>query len=162
MQKFFKGFGYAFRGIKKAVWTERNLRFHLGAAVLALCLGLIAGISTVEYILLFTIIGIIISLEMMNSAIERAVDLETKGEKSALAGKAKDIAAGSVLISAFFALLSGIMLFCTQGRPQIIFSFFRENLWAVAMGIIFVVLWLLWVFRGNFSDVDKEEDKDYE
>lgn len=135
------------------------MRFHLGAGIIALCLSLIVKLSAAENVLLFVIIGSVMALEAVNSAIEQAVDLAAKGKISVTAKYAKDMSAGAVLIMAFFALLSGILMFFTKERAYIIFDFFKNNSFAAAVGIIFIILWLIWVFKSDFSKISMSENK---
>lgn len=155
--KFFKSFYYALCGIKQCVWCERNFRFHLGAGLIALSLSLIVGLSAGQNALLFILIGLILALEAINSAIERAVDLAGGGEYSKLAKSAKDMSSGAVLIMAVFAVLAGIELFFADGRFKTIIAFFKENIWADITAVITVPLWLAWVLKCDLSDLDKED-----
>ena len=108
--KFFRGFIYAAEGIVVALKEERNLRFHLVAAVLVAIAGLLTGLSQTEWFIILILFGVMFALEIMNSAVERVVDLVTM-EKKPLAKQAKDMAAGAVLVFATISAIIGLLLF---------------------------------------------------
>lgn len=103
-------FKYALTGIYQALKEEPNLKFHLFAGLLALIAGLVFQITTAEWIVLFLLIGLVISVELTNTAIEAVVDSFTDQQHPA-AKKAKDISAGAVLIVAITALAIGVLIF---------------------------------------------------
>ena len=113
MRRFLRGFRYAWAGIVAAVRTERNFRFHLCAAAYVLWFSQYYTFTRVEYALLALCIGGVMALELVNSAVERAVDKpDTTHWWSA--GAAKDMAAGAVLITALGALVIGCCLLLPQ------------------------------------------------
>lgn len=103
-------FFYAVRGIFYGYQTERNLRFHVFAAVLVVFFAVFFQISRMEWLFLIFAIGTVISLELINSAVERVVDLVTE-EYHELAKVAKDLAAGAVMVSAIASAIIGICIF---------------------------------------------------
>jgi diacylglycerol kinase len=106
-----RSFGYAFRGIYDALTQERNLRIHFAAgASLLFFSGYYYNLSRTETALLVVCIGFVIAAEMLNTAIEKAVDLATDTIHP-LAKTAKDVAAGAVLISAATSVAVGFLLF---------------------------------------------------
>ena len=110
MKKFFQSVGFAINGITQAFRTERNLRMQFAIGLVVVAAGFYFRVSTLEWIALLLTTGIVISLELVNSAIEALVDLVTK-EHHPLAGKVKDISAGAVLVFAVIALITGILIF---------------------------------------------------
>ena len=106
LRRFFKSFAFAGKGIARAVKTGRNFRFQLSAVPLAVFLGLLAGLTAVEWCLLFVCCAAVLGGELMNSAIEATVDLCCP-EQRELAGAAKDMAAGAVLVCAAFSTAVG-------------------------------------------------------
>ncbi|KRL38447.1 hypothetical protein FD20_GL001647 [Liquorilactobacillus uvarum DSM 19971] len=90
---------------------ERNLRFHLFAATMALILGWLLKLSAGEWLWLCLSISLVIINEIWNTVAENIVDLVTDYQYSILAKKAKDMAAGAVLLSAFFALIVALVIF---------------------------------------------------
>lgn len=110
IKKLFKSFSYAIEGIIHAAKKERNLRIHLTVTVLVCLFGLWFSISITEWLIILLTIAGVISLELVNTALERVVDLVTT-EHRPLAKQAKDVAAGAVLIFAFIAVIIGIVIF---------------------------------------------------
>lgn len=110
MKAFLKGFVYAGQGVLAALKSERNLRFHLCAAGYVLLLSLFYPFGRAEYALLFLCIGGVIAMELVNSAVERAVDCPDPAHWRA-AGQAKDMAAGAVLVFSIAAAAIGAVLF---------------------------------------------------
>ena len=106
----YKSFGYAFQGIFNTIRTERNIKIHCAAAILVKIFGIWLQISTTDWMICFILFGLILALELVNTAVEATVDLFTE-ERKPLAKKAKDAAAGAVLIAAIFAVVIGILIF---------------------------------------------------
>ena len=105
-----KSFKYAFEGIKEAYINERNMKIHFLLMVLAIVLGFILKLSSVEWAILTITIGLVLILEFINTSLEQIVDIVSP-EKQEKAKIAKDVAAAGVLISAIVAVLVGIFLF---------------------------------------------------
>lgn len=106
----FRSFSFAMNGIRSAIRTERNMKIHVTFSVLVIGSGLFFGISKTEWLIVFIAIGGMLSLELVNTAIERVVDLVTE-EFHPLAKQAKDMAAGAVFIFAFISVVIGILIF---------------------------------------------------
>ena len=99
LTRFARGFVYAYNGIRAAIREERNFRFHLCAALYAFVAAYWAQLPAVETALIALCVAAVLALELVNSAIERAVDKpDTTHWWSA--GAAKDMAAGAVLVMA--------------------------------------------------------------
>lgn len=105
-----KSFQYAFEGISVGIKKERNMKIHCFATVCVIIAGLLFRISTVEWCFCFILFGMILSLELVNTAMEAVVDLVTE-ERKPLAKLAKDTAAGAVLIAAIMAAVTGCIIF---------------------------------------------------
>jgi undecaprenol kinase len=105
-----KSFYFAVTGIKTALQTERNMRIHLLVSIIVIGCSIFFSINQWEWLFVIVAIGGIFSLELMNSAIERVVDLITV-EYHPLAKQAKDLAAGAVFIYAVIAVIIGIIIF---------------------------------------------------
>lgn len=103
-------FKYAFSGIWTALKQEPNLIFHLIAALLALLLGFYFQISETKWLTIILTIGLVVSLELTNTAIEEVVNSFT-AEVHPSAKKAKDVAAGAVLVASITALIIGLYIF---------------------------------------------------
>ncbi|MFY9214860.1 MAG: diacylglycerol kinase [Tissierellaceae bacterium] len=103
-------FNYAVSGIILSLKTERNMLIHYIIAILVLGLSLFFDFTRVEFLLLLFAISLVLTLEMINTAIEKTVDMVTK-EYHPYARIAKDISAGAVLIASVNALIVGYLLF---------------------------------------------------
>ena len=119
IKRFLNSFVCAFRGIISALKTEQNLVIDLIVAVLTVGLGFLLKLSTMEFIIVILAIGLVISMELINTAIEYVVDMAMP-EIHPLAKLSKDIAGGAVLISAIVALIIGLIIYL----PKII-EYFR-------------------------------------
>ncbi len=108
--RLYKSFQYALEGIWTGIRQERNMRIHCGAVILVVFAGIFLKLSLTEWCLCFILFGLILALELMNTALESVVDLVTE-EYRPLAKKAKDTAAGAVLVAAVMAAVVGCMLF---------------------------------------------------
>ncbi len=106
----YKSFGYAFEGIFAGIRGERNMKIHCFAAVCVVVAGVLFHISVTEWCICLVLFGLILSLELVNPAIEAVVDLVTE-DKKPLAKLAKDTAAGAVLIAAVMAAMAGLLIF---------------------------------------------------
>ncbi|MDO4595674.1 MAG: diacylglycerol kinase family protein [Coriobacteriaceae bacterium] len=107
---FFQSFRYALEGLKTATRTERNINVMLAAALVALVLGFVLKIDIVSWCLVLLCCGIVITAELLNTAIETVVDLCCQ-EINPLAKRAKDIAAAAVYVMSFVSAIIGIVIF---------------------------------------------------
>lgn len=103
-------FRYAFEGIWTAFKDQPNLYIHLFAAILVICAGMYFKISKIEWLIITLTIGIVIGIEFTNTAIEEVVNSFTDEEHPS-AKKAKDVAAGAVLVVAIMAASVGLIIF---------------------------------------------------
>lgn len=108
--RFVRSFSCAIEGIAYTVKTQRNMQIHLVAAVLALVSSWWLDISRNDILLVFFAIALVFALEIVNTAIEAAVDIASP-DWHAKAKIAKDAAAGAVLVAACLAVLIGIAVF---------------------------------------------------
>ena len=106
----YKSFGYAFAGIFAVVTKERNMKIHCVAMVCVVIAGFVFHITPVEWCICLTLFGLVMALEMVNTAVEAVVDLVTE-ERKPLAKIAKDTAAGAVLFTAIMAVIIGCIIF---------------------------------------------------
>ncbi|EAZ84467.1 diacylglycerol kinase family protein [Lysinibacillus sp. FSL M8-0216] len=109
LRKYLRSFGYAFEGIITAS-KEQNLRSHIVSAVIVILAGYFTGLSRTEWYIVLLLIALMFALEMINTAIERVVDLASPNLHP-LAKQAKDIAAGAVLVFALFSAIIGLLIF---------------------------------------------------
>jgi len=114
MKKRLQSFGYAIRGIWEVFSTETNMKIHIIITLLVIISGVLFSISVIEWIFCLLCIGLVVGAEMFNTAIENVVDLASP-DLHPLAGKAKDIAAGAVLICALISVIIGLLIFVPKG-----------------------------------------------
>lgn len=103
-------FKYALEGIFTALKAEKNMKIHFLIIILVIVLGIILKISKAEWIICIILFGFVITLELVNTAIENTVDLITQ-EKNPKAKIAKDVAAGGVVITTINAVIVAYFLF---------------------------------------------------
>lgn len=103
-------FGHAFRGVGAALRSELHLQFHAVASVVVLGLGLYFGLTTTEWALVALAVAGVWAAELFNTAIETLTNLVSP-DYHPLAGKAKDVAAGAVLLASFGAVAVGGCVF---------------------------------------------------
>ena len=109
-QSLFRSFANAWNGFVVCFKEERNIKIHCFAAVMVLIIGNILHISVTEWLICFLLFGLIMGMELVNTAVESVVDLVTD-EWKPLAKRAKDCAAGAVLISSIWAAATGGTIF---------------------------------------------------
>ena len=105
-----KSFGYAADGFWVALKTERNLKIHAAATVVAVVVGFYLGLSEVEWALVIFAIGLVLVAELFNTAVEKFGDKMTGGQYDGIIRISKDISAGAVLVATVTALIIGIII----------------------------------------------------
>ena len=136
MKKQLKSFWYAIYGIYGALKTEAHLRFHITAAVFALVFAGICGFSAERFAILIVLIGAVIALELVNTAIEHACNSVTR-KYNAQIKLAKDLAAAAVLIMAAAAVAVAAVLFINAESWNALCSFFAKYpLASVPLGLL--------------------------
>jgi diacylglycerol kinase (ATP) len=106
-------FNFAFEGIIHVLRTQRNLRIHFAVAVSVLIFALIVNVTKMELIALLISVTFVLIAEMLNTAVEAAIDIATTAFDP-MAKLAKDIAAGAVLIAAINAIAVGYIVFSSK------------------------------------------------
>lgn len=101
----------AWNGVMAAFVTQPNFRIHFAAFIIANVLSYVLHIGILEYISIVVVSAIVFVCEMVNTAIEALGDEVADGNYKKFVGIAKDVSAGAVLISAFFAIIIGILVF---------------------------------------------------
>lgn len=109
--QFLKSFHHAYDGVKTIWREERNLRYHVAFGFFPVLGGFYFEISNMEWIVIVLCIFLVIIMEFLNTIIETVVDMVTNYEYHVLAKKAKDIAAGAVLVTAFFTVVIAAIIF---------------------------------------------------
>jgi diacylglycerol kinase len=110
-------FGHAFRGIWSALRSEVHMRYHAVATVVVVGLGLYCRLERLEWALVGLAVAGVWTAELMNTAIEALTDLASP-DFHPLAGKAKDVAAGAVLLAAAGAVVVGALVFGPHFLPN--------------------------------------------
>ncbi|HAE43722.1 MAG TPA: diacylglycerol kinase [Clostridiales bacterium] len=110
MDKIVNSFKYASRGILYVYKTQRNFRIQLLILLLAILIGLLLNISSAHWVMLLIVSCLVLTLEIINTAVENIVDMITD-EYHESAEKAKDAAAGAVLLASFFSVAIGSIIF---------------------------------------------------
>lgn len=109
-QKVLRSFGFAIEGIILGIKQEKNMKIHLFFSVIALLISFLLSLSTLEWVLIIFCIGGMLAFELVNSALERVVDMVTK-DYHPLAKQAKDMAAGAVFLYAIISVIIGLIIF---------------------------------------------------
>ncbi|QYJ14743.1 hypothetical protein Rxycam_00547 [Rubrobacter xylanophilus DSM 9941] len=146
-QPLARSFDHAYRGIVYAVRSQRNMRIHVSVAALVLLGSLLLGVSALELALLVLVIMLVLVTEMLNTALEFAVDLVTR-EYHPLAKLAKDVSAGAVLISSLGAVLVGYLVLADDLGPLTLEVFLDIRRWPghltlVALGVTTLAVLLI-------------------
>ena len=150
MRKFLKCFVYASKGIVYCLCNERNLRFHLCFALYLF--GFLTAfdffdVSRTQFAILTLSCALVVALEVVNTAVEKAVDVATS-EINELARIAKDASAGAVFISAIASVVVGLYILWQPDAFSTMFDFYKQNLWVLAVFIISLVFSAIFVFAG--------------
>src|SRR5919199_4458227 len=150
-----ESFNFAFEGIIHVLRTQRNMRIHFAVAVAVLVAALATGVSRLELIALLLAIAFVLIAEMINSALEAAIDVATTSFDP-LAKLAKDIAAGAVLIATVNAVAVGYLVFSAQvaDRSSRLLNELRDapaklTLIALVLTIIVVIATKAYTGRGT-------------
>jgi diacylglycerol kinase (ATP) len=104
-----KSFLNAWKGLVVAMREQTNMKIHLAAVVVVVAVGYYMEFTYMEWCLVVLAIGLVIGLEVMNSAIEELVNFVSP-EKRKVAGRIKDMAAGAVLVAAIAAAMLGAII----------------------------------------------------
>lgn len=110
INKLFSSFNNAFKGLSLLIRTERNAKIHLLLSLVAISLGFLFKISTMEWIAIIFCIGFVHALEAINTSIEKLCDFINPDYHLNIKN-IKDIAAAAVLISAICAFCIGLLIF---------------------------------------------------
>ena len=151
----FDSFNYAFEGIIHTLRTQRNMRIHLAVAFIVLVTALIVNVTKLELIALLISITFVLIAEMINTAVEAAIDIATTSFDP-MAKLAKDIAAGSVLIASVNAIAVGYLVFAGKvaDRSSQLLERLREapaelTLVALVLTVILVIGTKAYTGRGT-------------
>ena len=118
VKRIVNSFKYSFNGLIDTYKTEQSVWIYIPVALSVILAGILLKISTYEWIAIVLVLGIILSLELINTALESTVDLVTE-KYAELARKAKDTVSAAVLIFAVTSVIVGLIIFL----PKIIALF---------------------------------------
>ncbi len=148
--KLFKSFGYAFSGLFYVIKTERNMRIHLTCMIYMFSILSLTDwfvLTKAEWAILILTSAVVISLEIVNTAVENAVNLAN--EERTLYGKiAKDAAAGAVLVSAIASVAVGLVILFQVDAFIAMYEYFKENLLMLAIAVLSLIPATLFIFFG--------------
>ena len=105
-----ESFNFAFEGVIHVLRTQRNMRLHFAAAVVVIVVAVAVGVSKIELSVLLISIAFVLVAEMINTAVEGAIDAATTSFDP-MAKLAKDVAAGAVLVAAIGSVFIGLLVF---------------------------------------------------
>lgn len=136
----------AFAGVAEAYRDEPNLRFHLFAAVSVAVAGYAVRLEGWETGYLALTICVVLLAELVNTALERAVDLAAGGQRHPLAAQAKQAAAGAVLLTSLHAVFAALFLFVLRRdlaeTAQAVWTALAAKQWLALLPIAAAVLGL--------------------
>ena len=144
MKKQLKSFGCAIKGFFGAVCSEGHLRFHLVAAVYVLVFSSFYNFSAAQWAVLIILIALVIAAELVNTAIENTCDAVTT-EQNEHIRRAKDMAAGAVLVLSIAAAAIAVIFFWDLEVIKNIFAFFSQNIPMQILLIISAVVSVLFI-----------------
>jgi diacylglycerol kinase len=110
LKRITTSFKYALQGIAYVISSQRNMQIHLMVTSFVFLLSVFLEIPATDLIIVFFAIVFVMCMELINTAVEKTVDLITK-DYHQLAKIAKDVAAGAVMFAAIFAFVVGLYVF---------------------------------------------------
>lgn len=144
MKKQLKSFGCAIKGFFGAVCSEGHLRFHLVAAVYVLVFSSFYNFSAAQWAVLIILIALVIAAELVNTAIENTCDAVTT-EQNEHIRRAKDMAAGAVLVLSIAAAAIAVIFFWNLEVIKNVFVYFSQNTPMLILLIISAVVSVLFI-----------------
>src|SRR5690606_11518164 len=117
MKTFANSVKFALKGMR-AAWSGRNFRIQVAVACVAVVGGAAFAITKTEWLVVLLLVGLVLSAEIMNSAIEQLVDMISP-EYHPVAGRVKDLAAGAVLLLAIMSAIVGLVIFLPYIRTLV-------------------------------------------
>ena len=150
-----ESFNFALEGVIHVLRTHRNMRIHFAVAVIVLAVAVAVGVAKLELIALLLAIAFVLIAEMINTAIEGAIDVATTSFDP-MAKLAKDIAAGAVLIASVNAVAIGYLVFAGKAADKTarVLDKIRSapaeiTLVALVLTVIVVIATKAWTGRGT-------------
>ena len=150
MKGLLKSFVYAGNGILWCLKNERNMRAHFSLCVYMYAYLLIYDffvLTKTEWAIILLCNALVFSLEIVNTAIEKAVDLATE-KQNPLAKISKDAAAGAVLVSAIFSVIVGIVILFQPDAFMEMAEYYRERIYLLVILALSLVLTFAFILKG--------------
>jgi len=144
VRKLIDSFNYAVKGIIYALSSQKNMKIHFLATFFVLFISLFFNLSRIEFMILIFTISLVVVTEMINTSIEKTIDMFTE-KYHPLAEIAKNVAAGAVLISAINSIFVAYLIFFDRVNPltkKIIFGIHNSpiHLTSISIIIVFIVI----------------------
>lgn len=150
MKGLLKSFVYASRGILWCLKNERNMRAHFSLCVYMYSYLLFFDFFTLtrtEWAIILLVNALVFSLEIVNTAVEKAVDLSTDKINS-LAKISKDAAAGAVLVSAIFAVIIGLVILLQPEAFRAMYEYYKERVYLLFILAASLFLTFCFIIKG--------------
>ena len=141
---------YAIKGIYTGIKEERNIRIDIVAALYVHAFSLFYDFTLSQRVMIVLICFNVMAFELMNTAVERAVDKPDDAHYMS-AGDAKDTAAGGVLLAAIGAAVAGVMLFWNVETFKTIFAFFADDISHCIIFAVSMVFSYLFIVYDKFK-----------
>lgn len=155
-----RSFFYALKGIGYGIKTQRNLRIHLTALTVVIVFNTMAGLSVIHWCVELLCCMLVISLELVNTALESTCD-QISRESCPLLGHAKDAAAGAVLVCAIGSVIIACLIFFQGGDYQKrVAEMLRAHGWIKFALLAGVIAAALFVFLPSYMQ-NKREHKEF-
>lgn len=154
-QTLLQSFKCAGEGVAHLLKSERNFRIDVFFALLVIFVSFLLRIDAVQFLIILLCCALVLGLEGINSALEAAVDVACS-EINPIAKKAKDMAAGAVLIGACFAVAIGLLIFVSQGLELLKspFVIFHSQMPPLALSAAALVVYVGWVSVHPRSELE--------
>ena len=150
MKGLLKSFVYAGEGIFRCLQNERNMRAHFSLCVYMYAYLLIYDffvLSKTEWAVILLCNALVFSLEIVNTAVEKAVDLATD-KIHPLAKVSKDAAAGAVLVSALFSVAIGFVILFQVDAFRQMAEYYKDRIYLLVILAISLVITFVFIIKG--------------
>jgi len=142
-----QSFRFAGRGLQDAVWSQRNMRVHVALAAVVTVMAVWLDLPAAEAVALVIAMAVVLAAELFNSALEILVDMVVGEQYHVLAGRAKDIGAAAVLVTAAGAAIAGLLVLGRRVAAGLSGSSFDALLFGRAGALVLVLALVVVVLR---------------
>lgn len=150
MKGLLKSFTYAGKGILWCLKNERNMRAHFSLCVYMYTYLLVYDffvLTKTQWAIILLCNALVFSLEIVNTAVEKAVDLASD-KVHPLAKISKDSAAGAVLIAAIFSVIIGLVLLLQPQAFAAMYEYYRQRIYLLVILAVSLVLTFAFILKG--------------